>query len=166
MDMHTAQHLVANCLSGVLARDRSIILVTHHISLCLHAASNIVELSHGRVVRQGSIQDFADLGVLQKVIEADDETFPPENSSTAQTLGNEADVLPKDVEPKARSRTSNGKLIEAETRAEGRVSMRTYLTYFRAAGLFSWILTVFLMLLIRGINISNQVCSSIVGPTV
>lgn len=152
VDMHTAQHLVSNCLMGDLARNRTIILATHHIGLCLSSASYLVELSQGTVLREGSIQELQALNLLQTVIETEDEPFSHDDN--AKTPDNEADVL----DTTRKSRSSNGKLIEEESRAEGRVSWRTYLTYARASGLFSWLLTITLMLLIRFINIGNQVC--------
>jgi ABC-type multidrug transport system fused ATPase/permease subunit len=151
--MHTAQHLVSECLASDLVHGRTVILVTHHISLCLPKVSYLVELVQGKVVRQGSIQELQKLDLLRTVVEQENdpithEDFPRTqgngnglNKSTSQSLGNQA----------------NGRLIEAESRAEGRVSLRTYITYIRAAGLFSWVLTVTLMLLIRFINIGNQV---------
>ncbi|KAF7307138.1 P-loop containing nucleoside triphosphate hydrolase protein [Mycena indigotica] len=157
VDMHTATHIVENCLTGFFAQDRTIILVTHHISLCLPVAHYIVELAEGQVLRQGTIKSFEQTGILQKVVETEDQPFVEEEKEVSIPAENEADaILPKVVEPVKRVRT-DGKLIEAEARAEGRVSLRTYLTYIRAAGLFSWIFTLLLMLLIRGINITNQV---------
>lgn len=151
VDMHTAQHLVGRCLTSDLARDRTIILVTHHISLCLPVASYLVELANGKVLRQGSIQELADLDLLRTVVEQEDEP-----TEIPQTPANEADAL-TDVPVKFVQQKSNGKLIEAEARAEGRVSIRTYITYIRAAGIIPWLLTIGLMLLIRFINIGNQV---------
>ncbi|KAK0481769.1 P-loop containing nucleoside triphosphate hydrolase protein [Armillaria novae-zelandiae] len=166
VDMHTAQHLVENCLSGSLVKGRTIILVTHHIGLCLPITSYIIELSHGKVLQQGSVQELEDRGVLHKVIDTEDQPFASDDDSepSATTAVNEADQLTNDSESrKPQLKSGNGKLIQVEARAEGRVSSRTYLTYIRAAGIISWILTVSLMLLIRSINISNQVFLSAWG---
>ncbi|KAG7452254.1 P-loop containing nucleoside triphosphate hydrolase protein [Guyanagaster necrorhizus] len=166
VDMHTAQHLVHNCLSGNLVEGRTIILVTHHISLCLPITSHIIELSHGKVFQQGSVQELEERGVLHKVIDMEDQPFVSDDNleSSATTVVNEADEVNKDPGPrKTLLKSGNGKLIQAEARAKGRVSMKTYLTYIRAAGIISWILTVFLMLLIRFINIGNQVFLSAWG---
>lgn len=154
--MHTAQHIVANCLTGFFARDRTIVLVTHHISLCLPIAHYLVELAHGHVLRQGTIKSFEESGILQKVVETEDQGFQDEQDDIAISADNEADSGAPEIEPVKRART-DGKLVEAEARAEGRVSWRTYMTYIRAAGLSSWILTLALMFLIRLVNIGNQV---------
>jgi len=155
VDMHVAQHLVNHCLSGPLVHNRTIILVTHHISLCLPVASYLVELSHGKVLRKGSIQDFEDLGQLAEIVEAEDEVAI--NPPLIVSPENEADVVQDHAKVQEEDRRIKGKLIEVEARAEGRVSWFTYVTYIRAAGIISWILTILLMLLIRAINIGNQV---------
>ncbi|KIY73590.1 P-loop containing nucleoside triphosphate hydrolase protein [Cylindrobasidium torrendii FP15055 ss-10] len=159
VDMHTAQHLVDNCLSGKLIRGRTVILVTHHIGLCLNITSHLIELSAGRVIQQGSVEELRARGVLQKVIETEDEPFVDTHEQETPRDENEADL----VANADQNKTDKGKLIKAETRAEGRVSFRTYLTYIRAAGSLCWILTFLLMLLIRIINISNQVFLSAWG---
>ncbi|KAF9270717.1 pleiotropic drug resistance ABC transporter [Marasmius fiardii PR-910] len=154
VDMHTAQHLVVKCFSGELMRGRTVILVTHHLGLCLPISSYLVEISHGTVLRQGPIDSFGQREI-QEVIEAEDEPFIEEKADESNALPeNEAD----DVKDKAASkpRRADGKLVEVEARAEGRVSLRTYMTYMRAAGIWTWALTFLLMLMIRGINIANQ----------
>ena len=54
-----------------------------------------------------------------------------------------------------------GKLVDEETRAEGRVSLRTYWTYIKAAGIVCWVFTFAFMLLIRFINVGFQVSGSV-----
>lgn len=157
--MHTAHHIVAKCLSGKLAKGRTIILVTHHISLCLPISSYLVELTHGLVLRQGSIESLREQNQLQKALE-DEKKYDTyaEPEQIAEAAPNEADALR--IDNAAASGQTNGKLIEVEARAEGRVSMRTYLTYIRAAGTWSWVLSVLLMLCIRLINVFSQVRSN------
>lgn len=156
--MHTAQHLVSNCLSGDLALGRTIILVTHHITLCLPIASYLVELEKGKTLYQGTIPELEEKGHLSKVITTEEEPFPaPESPVQRQRPlhgGNSS------APSQRRESTSDGKLIEAEARAEGRVSLRSYVTYIRASGIFPWCLTIAILIFIRGINIGNQVSSS------
>ncbi|KAF9469518.1 pleiotropic drug resistance ABC transporter [Collybia nuda] len=153
VDMHTAQHIISECLTGDLVRDRTVILVTHHISLCLPISSHLIELSHGKVLHQGSIQELQKLGLIQTVITREDKSSPQVDSDRASDI--KANGIDTDVKiPKI---LGDGKLIDAESRAEGKVSWRTYFAYIRAAGLVSWFLTVVLMLLIRFIDIGNQV---------
>lgn len=151
--MHTAQHIVNHCLSGELVQKRTVILVTHHIRLCLSVATYLVELSHGQVLCSGSIVSLRETGLLEKAIEAEDVAFLPD-TEVAVGPTNEADRVAT-----LRSRPiGNGKLVEAEARAEGRITLRTYLTYIRAAGAACWIGTILLMVFIRIVDIVAQVC--------
>ncbi|KAI0636054.1 P-loop containing nucleoside triphosphate hydrolase protein [Trametes polyzona] len=155
VDLHTAQHIVKKALTGDLARDRTIILVTHHITLCLPIAAYLVELHAGSVIRQGSASELREHGELERLVEAEDTVEEDKTeSSSATQVENEADLSADGPEPKVVE--PNGKLIDDEARAEGRVSLRTYWTYIRAAGIISWIFTFALMVLIRVINVSFQ----------
>ncbi|CAE6425291.1 unnamed protein product [Rhizoctonia solani] len=149
VDMHTARHLVDKCLAGTLMQGRTIILVTHHIRMCLDTASYLVELSNGRITRQGTIADLRGKGQLSAILQAqpEDDTTEAESegavSPTEVPHTNEADVDTSDVanaspptEETTRQHNSNiGKLVDEEARAEGRVSLRTYWTYIKAAGI-------------------------------
>ncbi|BGP56557.1 hypothetical protein JCM8202v2_004182 [Rhodotorula sphaerocarpa] len=55
IDAHTARHLLDRAFTGPLLRDRTVVLVTHHLDVVLPAASYHVELKSGKVVRQGPI---------------------------------------------------------------------------------------------------------------
>ncbi|KIJ66220.1 hypothetical protein HYDPIDRAFT_26589 [Hydnomerulius pinastri MD-312] len=151
VDMHTAQHIVTHCLGSELARDRTILLVTHHVSLCLPIAAHVVELSRGKIMRSGPVQDFRDL-LRQSRVQDEEE----DRELQTVTPGDETNNISSNP-LLTMSSGANGKLVEAEARAEGRVPLRTYWTYIKAAGLLSWILTLSLMVLIRFINIANQV---------
>lgn len=177
--MHTAQHL-ASAFSGPLCKGRTIILVTHHISLCLPVASFLVELFQGSVRRFGSVEELRRSGYLKEVIEREDllpesykpaHEFPSASSKPTPTPGSGPDVyagtppeheLASPILDQGQNR-KKGKLVEAEKRAEGRVSHRTYWTYIRAAGIWTWMVTVFLMIFIRIVTVVNQVGGT--GPS-
>ncbi|KAG8691671.1 hypothetical protein FRC11_013282 [Ceratobasidium sp. 423] len=170
VDMHTARHLVDKCLAGPLMQGRTIILVTHHVRMCLNTAFYLVELSNGRIIRQGTIADLRGKEQLSAILQTqlEDDTTEAESEVTAapsevpQT--NEADVdtsdtadTPTDTEGTARQHISNiGKLVDEEARAEGRVSLRTYWTYIKAASVWSWLASFVLLLAVRGITIGSQ----------
>ena len=156
--MHTAQHLVHKCLTGDLAHGRTIILVTHHVSTCLPAASYLVEISEGTILHEGTIPDLEERGLLVKVLEAEEEPFY-DPQPLDQKKFNEADISPEG-NGQLQKQSSDGKLVEVEARAEGRVSVRSYVTYIRAAGLSAWFFTIVLLLLIQAITIGTQVSGS------
>lgn len=54
VDAHTSRHLLHQVLQGPLVANRTIILVTHHVELVLPAASFLVELDAGKLVRAES----------------------------------------------------------------------------------------------------------------
>jgi len=185
VDMHTARHLVQNCLGGPLMVGRTVILVTHHVALCLPLAEFLVEIDGGRLGRHGRVSDLRKQGILDDVLMKEDvpeEPVPEEvaavlndadggppsgtnsgdktpSSSTNVASSNNAQELGQHTKTKPTWKLSTaelGKLVDEETRAEGRVSWFTYKTYIHAAGYWSWGATVFLMILIRGINILDQ----------
>ena len=145
VDMHTARHLFDNCVSSSakLMQGRTVILVTHHVSLCLPGTSYLVELDKGRVVKEGSIEKLRALGVLEKVMEEEDKIamFAHEHESSSPVDSGSGEM----VENGDVVYSTPGKLIDEEARAEGRVSVYTYLLYVKAAGWSSWILTFLLL---------------------
>ncbi|CAL1717117.1 unnamed protein product [Somion occarium] len=155
VDMHTAQHLIKNALSGPLAEGRTIVLVTHHISLCLPYATYLVELSNGRVLRQGSVRDLESRGQLEEFVATEnipeDEMDVKEPIQEQDSGANGTEVLVSESK-----KLSDGKLIETEARAEGRVALSTYVAYIKTAGVLSWIIMLVLMVFIRLLTIGNQ----------
>ena len=141
VDMHTAQHIVDHCLRGKLAQDRTMILVTHHISMCLSSASYIVELGAGKVILRGDVKELQASGKVKTVIDTQDETANADDDEVEVTPINEADADTSKSEVSKRTRSFNGKLIEAEHREEGRVSIATYLNYSKSIRASQYFLT-------------------------
>ena len=118
------------------------------------------------MLRNGSTSELRSRGELEKLVEAEDATdedVTEASSATATEVDNEAD-LTKTVKANGKIQEPSkdaGKLIDEENRAEGRVSLRTYWTYIKAAGLISWVFTFALMLLIRAINVGFQVSGTV-----
>lgn len=127
--------------------------------------------------RCGSVEELRKDGYLKEVIEREDlvpeaykpaHEFPSVSSRGTPTPDNESDLLaetPPEFEvtsPGLRKEQNKkkGTLIEAEKRAEGRVSYMTYWTYIRAAGVWTWMVTIFLMIFIRLVTVVNQVCGA------
>ena len=49
VDAHTGQHIFTECLTGPLMQDRTLVLVTHQVGLCLSGADFVISLRDGRV---------------------------------------------------------------------------------------------------------------------
>ncbi len=70
VDSHTAKHLYRHALKGALAKNRTIILVTHAISLCLPGAAFAVAMDNGSVVVAGTPAVVNATGVFSEEGEA------------------------------------------------------------------------------------------------
>ncbi|KZS88201.1 P-loop containing nucleoside triphosphate hydrolase protein [Sistotremastrum niveocremeum HHB9708] len=147
VDIHTAQHIYENALCGDLATGRTIILVTHHVDLCLPRASYLVEMERGRISRQGWVAEMRRTGDLQAFVT--NQERDPEKSEDTQ-------LETEDPQHNVAEHEVDGRITKAESRAEGRVSLSTYLLYIRAAGWPAWILSFILVLLIRGMAFGEQ----------
>ena len=110
--------------------------------MCLDAASYLVEIRNGHVIRQGTIGDLRRQGQLSAIISQDD-TLDNEHGDT-QAPGkafpddvNEADMdtlnegSSNENENTPVHNGNIGKLVDEEARAEGRVSLWTYWTYIQ-----------------------------------
>ncbi|KZT35927.1 hypothetical protein SISSUDRAFT_1064088 [Sistotremastrum suecicum HHB10207 ss-3] len=72
VDAHTARHLFDNCLKGPLMKNRTIILVSHHVQLCAPGASYIVALDNGRVMYAGDRGGFEGSSVMAGLVQQTD----------------------------------------------------------------------------------------------
>ncbi len=68
VDSHTAQWIFNNCIMGPLMRDRTCILVSHNIPLCVPHSDFVVTMNNGRVVDQGTPEELVKAGKLGEEI--------------------------------------------------------------------------------------------------
>ncbi|KAI8092836.1 uncharacterized protein BX664DRAFT_357339 [Halteromyces radiatus] len=140
VDAHTAKHLYDNCIRGELMIDRTIIMVTHYVGLCLGGASYVVALKGGNVVAAGNPQDVLQTGALgDELIHAKDQVEDAEEEKA------EEGPIPSVPKRAKVAKTGEGsKLIKDEVRAEGGVPLSVYATYFFASGGYVfWFAVVF-----------------------
>ena len=95
VDSHTAQHVFEQCILGPLMMNRTCILVTHNISLCVPRAQFVVVLANGKVAAQGSAQEVMSSGalgedLLSSVPPSKAGTHPPSRSCSATDLRDES----------------------------------------------------------------------------
>ncbi|KAF7726212.1 hypothetical protein EC973_009010, partial [Apophysomyces ossiformis] len=145
VDAHTAKHLYEHCLTGELMRHRTVILVTHHVGLCIKGASYVVALKDGKVSGAGAPAEMLKSGVLGDELAhvKEEEIDEKEEASTDGPIP----TVPKTVK-KSSNANGGGKLTEDEVRAEGGVAWSVYATYFYASGgTFFWIAVLLLFCL-------------------
>ncbi|KAK4053631.1 hypothetical protein OIO90_003870 [Microbotryomycetes sp. JL221] len=192
VDAHVAKHLYKKCLKGPLLENRTVILVTHHISLCLPGAFYLVRMSAGRVEMQSLVSeldtsDLAEEYQLEKLEAAKEareaakaakkkaqaeEIGDAEQTAAAavqegKSTGSPAQVPREESQNPTRAGTpipnerqgprGDGKLVQEEARAEGRVKGAVYRLYLSAAGYHTWIAIVLLILAGRGFRVVDRV---------
>lgn len=115
LDMHTALAVVNNCFAGNLLRGRTVILVTHNLSLVgKHARKFIHIASDGTISARESLEE----SVSENPDLVPDVVEEVEAIEKAEELIDDAGVKP--TAPK----NSAGKLVVAEEVALGRVTLR------------------------------------------
>ncbi|BGP48208.1 hypothetical protein JCM10450v2_004080 [Rhodotorula kratochvilovae] len=179
VDSHTARHLFRKCLRGPLLENRTVILITHHISLCLSSADYVVRLSEGRVTLQGHVDELDKGELTTELVEEDDEAGEADAADAAEKqLASDGKVDAKDpheaehaasaaLAPSATATPGtstpvppvakrSGKLIEEEKRATGRVKWSVYNLYLRSAGYWTWAFMVALLFLGRAGRVADR----------
>lgn len=131
LDSTTSRWIVDKLFGGDLLKGRTVILVTHHVPLLAPVADYIVHMAvGGKIDHHGPIEDVAKL--LPEDVSEGSSTDVEEPVSEAKPVDKAAPVEKKDDK-------DAGKLVIAEEKAEGKVSRKTLLNFFKAAGgLFFW----------------------------
>ena len=154
VDAHTAKHLYEHCLTGPLMKNRTRILVTHHIKLCLKGCSLLVHIDGGRAALVGSPHELRQAGKLNKIIEENDDVEEEEAMADEQKVIDttlDATTVKKGEEKAARV------LIEEEGRATGSVKWRLYVIYFRMAGSVGfWVVMTAIVIAARSLELGES----------
>lgn len=162
VDAHTAKHIFEKCLMGPLMKNRTRILITHHVKLCLGGAAYLIHIQNGRVNLVGSPSELRSSGELETILEeekgqekADDEgeaieiVESDETENNDNNNGQDADADKKKKSPRV--------LVEEESRATGRVKLRLYGMYLKMVGnTLYWIITAAVILGARGLDVTES----------
>ncbi|CEI91841.1 hypothetical protein RMCBS344292_06118 [Rhizopus microsporus] len=130
VDAHTSKHIFKECIMGDLLQGRTVVLVTHHVRLCLPAAKFLVKIDHGNVLGCESIENLKESGQLTQLIGEELETEIDEDTVE--------DVVDEDKQDDANidldNTTEAAKLIKEEATEKGQVKFKVYATYLAACG--------------------------------
>jgi ABC-type multidrug transport system fused ATPase/permease subunit len=149
---------------GPLMKNRTRILVTHHVKLCIKGSAFLVHIEGGGARHVGSPTELRQSGQLAHIIEENNEVDEDDvnkreeielvgssSSKTSTVVDTSGDTQPKKDEKAARV------LIEEESRASGSVKMRLYRAYFSMVGHTGfWIVMTVIMFGARGFEISES----------
>lgn len=142
VDAHTAKWIFDEALMGPLMYNRTCILVTHNVSLCLPEAGFAVVLENGRIQAQGTATEVIDSGKLNE-----DLTKSRPASRGASRVASKVNIPGDEAEEANRHADGNGNAngladpkktpasnTQEETKAEGGVKLSIILMYLRAMG--------------------------------
>ncbi|KZS96802.1 multidrug resistance-associated ABC transporter [Sistotremastrum niveocremeum HHB9708] len=173
VDSHTARILYERVFKGPLLKNRTVILVTHHVELVLPGTYYLVRMLDGRIDLQGKVEDLRKSGVLEHIeqeanLEAKEEKKEEElKEETADNTA--AEVTPADgaasengtdAKPKAKKPR---KLVEDEFRETGSVKWSVYRTYLKASSYWVWSILIFLILVVQLLGIGEKLWIAVWG---
>lgn len=168
LDAHTGRHVFENALTGELGQNRTRILVTHHVALCLPRTDYSVLLENGHVKYAGSVDELKQSHHLEDILREEQAAAHEDHRADSEDheLLNEETTLQKVISNTSRRRTStaanghtsngNGhgtallqptaapkKFVEEEKRETGSVRMAVYLTFLQKGGSVAfWLVTL------------------------
>ncbi|CAO0796532.1 unnamed protein product [Mucor circinelloides] len=157
VDAHTAKHLYQYCLMGDYMRHRTVILVTHHVGLCIRGAGYVVALEEsGSVAAAGKPIDVIKSGALGNEFSQEGYMEQVDANEEAATDGPIPTVPKKVASQNDLVSAAGGKLVQEETRAEGSVKWAVYGTYYHASGGFLFWASVLLLFCCAQASILGQ----------
>ncbi|PVG02126.1 hypothetical protein CPB86DRAFT_772767 [Serendipita vermifera] len=132
LDVHTSAWIVDKCFRGDLIKDRTILLVTHNVSMVSPVAKFVVAIGlDGRISSQGTLEQAL----------ANDSKLRSELIKEIKTIEKGAEVVDPPIEKKKEEKPASGKLIVAEEVALGRVSWPALKMYLTSLGGFVFWIT-------------------------
>ncbi|KAH8703289.1 ABC bile acid transporter [Talaromyces proteolyticus] len=170
VDAHTGRHLFEEALTGELGQDRTRILVTHHVDLCLSRTDYAVLLEED-TVRCGTIEELQGSDSLTSILLGEhhlkgpgtENTSGKDNNSTSGAFGRVGEFSHV-AEPSADQgdqetgrQTIPKKFMEDETRATGSIRREVYIRYFTTGGNMSlWMLGLAVTIAYEAITVGRS----------
>ncbi|KAL5520973.1 hypothetical protein ACEPAG_8895 [Sanghuangporus baumii] len=167
VDSHTARHLFQKLLMGPLLKNRTIILVTHHVELVLPGAYYLVRMLDGRIEVQGSVKELRESGALDAIVleEGSEEHREDEQKTDDEEEEQEAPEVVQAKAPREADASCNvttkkpnqpRKLVDDEERETGSVEWEIYKTYLKASTYWTWSILLFLILCVQGLRFTEK----------
>ena len=167
VDSHTSQWIFSKALLGPLMYNRTCILVTHNVSLCLPYCQYVITLENGSIAAQGTPKDMVKSGKLGDI----SQSAPNSELSSAMPSRVSSQVDVADENGKVTDKDKNGGVgkthyseiqvsdanpnTHEEGKAEGGVKLSVILFYVRCMGpWYYWMIAISLLLLQEVLAIS------------
>lgn len=145
VDSHTAKWIFVQGLLGPLMTNRTCVLVTHNVALCLPHSDHAVVLENGKIVAQGTPNEVIDSGKLGEDLSKSRPVSRAPSRVPSRVPSDVGDDVDADGDMNGVNGTLNGtaskdktgkKNSQEETKAVGSVNLRIITLYLRAMG--SW----------------------------
>lgn len=135
LDAGTSKLVVEKCIKGEILAGRTVVLVTHHVSLVSDAAKKIIVLEDGKVVSESKNLTKSAINLLDEAAVQG----APSSSSSQQVDGDIIDSSKLSSEPMDKSQMDGkakdaAKLVQEEARAKGRVPKTMAWKYMKNFG--------------------------------
>ncbi|KAJ5428287.1 P-loop containing nucleoside triphosphate hydrolase protein [Penicillium cf. griseofulvum] len=159
LDAHTGRYVYEHALTGELGQNRTRILVTHHVALCLPRADYSVLLDNGCVQYAGTVDELKKSNHLKNILQETvtdgvyvgaegDEILNDEESTLQKVISNTSCQHPSTATNGAtltelRSTKTPKKFVEEEKRETGKVKLAVYTAYLSKGGHWTyWLLAI------------------------
>lgn len=132
LDAGTSKLVVEKCIKGEILAGRTVVLVTHHVSLVSSAAKKIIVMSDGKVVSES--QNLTESAISLLGMAAVQEVSS--GSSSQRDIIDDSKLSSKTVDKSQISGKGKeaGKLVQEEGRAKGRVAKTMAWKYMKNFG--------------------------------
>ncbi|OQE30871.1 hypothetical protein PENFLA_c002G04157 [Penicillium flavigenum] len=167
LDAHTGRHVFERALTGGLGQNRTRILVTHHVALCLPRTDYSVLLENGRIKYAGTVDDLKESHHLEDILreeqaaeqadivaDGEDREFLDDEETTLQKVISNTSHQKPNMAANGQASNGNGtataeqtptpkKFVEDEKRETGSVRLAVYLAFLNKGGSVPyWLVTL------------------------
>lgn len=140
LDAYTGRHVYENGLTGPLGQERTRILVTHHVGLCLPRTDYCIVLDKGTMKDVGSVEEVTNRGSLADVLDevSVTESHDEDEEDGEESVENIEDVqggeegssaATEQADSNTTARTAPQKFTSDEKRKTGAISLAVYAAY-------------------------------------
>jgi ATP-binding cassette, subfamily C (CFTR/MRP), member 1 len=157
VDSNVGEHLFSQAIDGELSKDKTRVLVTHHVHI-LARCDKVIVMDHGTIKHQGTYQELLEQGVdfagavdVSKIQRDATVAAKRDDLDTA-----EAQKPSEKKEDVIAQKKAGETLVKEEEREEGEVAGTAYIRYARAGG---WCIAI-LTCLIQGFGRASEIASS------
>ncbi|KAI9641269.1 hypothetical protein NHQ30_010070 [Ciborinia camelliae] len=142
VDVHVGQFILSNALVGKLSAGRTIILATHHLSLCKTHVRSIVELENGIAKQFSSVQELEEyLGAPVESLDDTDETL-----ITIEDVSQEDNIQDTSGSNFSTTKTKDPlKFVTDEFRKQGNIGSSVYSKWLKSCG--GWTIGIIFLLI-------------------